>query len=98
MLSPRPLAGPMQPIRLADVPLHIRRRFGRRLIDQAGDDLDLLLAAQLTAAVECPSDRIYWVLSEAAEKVIKAEKKAQRVAKPRDDDEWAPPLSALGLG
>lgn len=71
MLTPRPLAGPTQPIRLAEVPLHIRRRFGARLLDQAAEDGDLLLAAQLKAAIERPSGRVYWLPRAAVMKVLK---------------------------
>lgn len=70
MLTPRPLAGPTQPIRLADVPLHIRRRVGWRLIDDAADNGDLALALALKNAVERPSPRVYWLPRRAVEKVL----------------------------
>lgn len=70
MLTPRPLAGPMHPTRLSQVPLHIRRRFGVRLLEQAAEDGDLLGATLLKRAIERPSDRVYWVPSAAVERVL----------------------------
>lgn len=70
MLTPRPLAGPTQPVRLSEVPLHIRRRFGWRLVDEAGDNGDVLLAMAITRAIEHPSDRVYWLPRAAVEKVL----------------------------
>jgi hypothetical protein len=70
MLTSRNLAGRTQPIRLCDVPLTIRRRHGRHLIDLASADGDLLLAVQLRAAVEQPSERVYWLPETAVRKVM----------------------------
>lgn len=70
MLTPRPLAGPTQAVRLSQVPLHIRRRYGSRLLDKAAEDGDLLFAAQLKAAIERPSPRVYWLPRAAVEKVL----------------------------
>lgn len=53
--------GRLVPIRLTQVPLIIRRRYGRYLVDQARENLDLAGAVELTRAIERPSDRIYWV-------------------------------------
>lgn len=87
MLTPRPLAGPTQavrlshkaprktrpalaPVSLSRVPVAIRRRYGRRLVEEAGDNLDLIMAAQLTRAIENPSDKIYWLPREAIRRVL----------------------------
>jgi len=61
-------------IRLADVPLHVRRMAGQRALDKLVRDLhgefDLLLdeAADLSRAVETPSERVYLVSREAYER------------------------------
>lgn len=57
-------------VRLTEVPPKIRRRFGKRLYEHAVLDRDIVLAAQLHAAMEEPSDRVYWVPKAAAEKVL----------------------------
>lgn len=62
------------PIRLTDVPIKIRRRYGQLLLDRAIKDLDPLtavtFAAQLHAAVEEPSDTLYWVSVSEKERVL----------------------------
>lgn len=63
-------AGRSQPIRLADIPLKIRRRFGAPLIKAADMDADILLALDLTRAVEHPSDKVYWVPAAAVKRVL----------------------------
>lgn len=58
-------------IRLSEVPITIRRRFGRALLDDAIASGDLLAAVQLKAAIEEPSSQIYWLPAEAIAKVLK---------------------------
>lgn len=70
MESPRK-SGRSVAVRLTEVPLKVRRRYGARLYEQAVGDRDLMLAAQLHAAVESPSDRVYWLPERAVRKVLK---------------------------
>jgi len=58
-------------IRLSEVPLKVRRRYGLALYEAAVLDRDLTLAAQLHAAVESPSDRLYWLPEKAVRKVLR---------------------------
>lgn len=62
--------GRLRAVRLTEVPLKVRERVGRRLVDQAALDEDLWLAAEVHRAVYMPSDRIHWVDSEEAERVL----------------------------
>lgn len=71
MTSPRNHAGRSIAIRLSEVPVKIRRRYGLALYEAAVLDRDLTLAAQLHAAVESPSDRIYWLPEKAVRKVLR---------------------------
>jgi hypothetical protein len=48
-------------VRLTDVPIKIRRRRGKALYEAAVADRDLDLAMRLNAAIERPSDRVYWL-------------------------------------
>lgn len=61
----------MVDIRLSEVPITIRRRFGRVLLDDAVDAGDLLAAVRMQEAIENPSERIYWLPAEAVKKVLK---------------------------
>ena len=70
MLRPAENGGAQKAVRLTDIPIKIRRRFGWNLIERAKDDGDLLSAVALTAAVENPSDTVYWVPAEAVRKVL----------------------------
>lgn len=69
MLTPRTQGH--RPVRLTEVPLKIRRRFGLTLIDKAALDGDLTLAAQLHRAIESPSDRVYWLPEVSVRKVLR---------------------------
>ena len=71
MLTTRTNAGRQLAVRLSDVPLKTRRLYGRLLYEAAVADRDLLLATQLHAAVEEPSDRVYWLPEKAVRKVLK---------------------------
>lgn len=61
----------MASIRLSQVPLAVRRRFGRRLLEDAIDSGDILAAVQMNTAIEEPSERIYWLPADAVGKVMK---------------------------
>ena len=74
MRRPTVTGGAMTGIRLTEVPLTVRRRYGRILLDRAIRDLGpfgLAFAAELHRAVEEPSDRVYWVPREEAERVLR---------------------------
>lgn len=62
--------GAQRAVRLTTIPLKIRRRYGWSLIERAKDDGDIIAAVALTAAVENPSDKIYWVSANAVKKVL----------------------------
>lgn len=49
------------PVRLTEIPIHIRRQYGQKLMDQASDDYNLMAGMQLSAAVERPSEKVYWI-------------------------------------
>lgn len=70
-MTTRTNAGRQLAVRLSDVPLKTRRLYGRLLYEAAVADRDLLLATQLHAAVEEPSDRVYWLPEKAVRKVLK---------------------------
>lgn len=66
---------PLQPGRLVsftlrDVPTEIRRRAGRRLVDLAADELNVLAAVELTRAIEEPSDTRYRIPEDAFRRVV----------------------------
>ena len=71
MLTARTNGGRQMAVRLSDVPLTTRRRFGQRLYEAAVADRDLLLASELHSAIEAPSDRVYWLPERAVRKVLK---------------------------
>lgn len=58
-------------VRLTDVDIKIRRRRGRALYEAAVADRDLDLAMRLNAAIERPSDRVYWVSEEAVREALR---------------------------
>ena len=66
--------GAVAGVRLTDVEIAIRRRYGRLLLDRAIKELEPIaamdFAADLHRAVEMPSNTIYWVSAEAAKKVL----------------------------
>lgn len=74
MATPRQNGGALAGVRLTDVPLKIRRRYGGLLLDRALKELDPLaavtFAAQLERAVESPSDTLYWVAASEKERVL----------------------------
>lgn len=70
MATPDLNGGRVVGVRLSDVPLIVRRRRGRALYDAAVADRDLDLALRLNAAIERPSDHVYWVPVDAVRKVL----------------------------
>jgi hypothetical protein len=49
------------PVRLTEIPIHIRRQFGQKLMDAMADDYNLLAGIQLSTAIERPSEKVYWI-------------------------------------
>ena len=74
MATPNRNGGALAGVRLTDVPIKIRRRYGGLLLDRALKELDplaaLTFAAQLERAVEEPSDTLYWVAASEVERVL----------------------------
>lgn len=66
----RPIGGAQRAVRLTDIPISIRRRYGFHLIEKAKEDGDIIAAVELTAAVENPSNRVYWLPAAAVRKVF----------------------------
>jgi hypothetical protein len=71
MKTPRTQAGRLIRVRLTDVPLKIRQSRGKALYDAAVADRDLLLATEINAAIEHPSDEYHWLREAAVRKVLK---------------------------
>jgi len=65
MATPDRNGGAVVPVRLIDIDIKIRRRRGRALYEAAVADRDLDLAMRLDAAIERPSDRVYWIPQKA---------------------------------
>jgi hypothetical protein len=57
-------------VRLTDIDIKIRRRRGKALYEAAVADRDLDLALRINAAIERPSDRVYWVPAAAVRKEL----------------------------
>ena len=70
MATPDQNGGAVVGVRLTDVDIKIRRRRGQALYEAAVADRDLDLAMRINAAIERPSERIYWVPAEAVGKVL----------------------------
>ena len=64
------LGGATRAVRLTDIDLAIRRRRGRALYEAAVLDRDIMLAAAIDAAIERPSDKIYWVPARAVREAL----------------------------
>ena len=69
MATPNLNGGAVAGVRLTDIDIKIRRRRGRALYEAAVADRDLMLAVAIEAAIERPSDRLYW-LPEAAIRAV----------------------------
>ena len=70
MATPDQNGGAVVGVRLTDVDIKIRRPRGQALYEAAVADRDLDLAMRINAAIERPSERIYWVPAEAVGKVL----------------------------
>ena len=70
MATPDLNGGGVVGIRLSDIPIQIRRRRGKALYEAAVADRDLVLAVAINAAIERPSDRVYWVPRKAVSRVL----------------------------
>lgn len=71
MPTSRSDAGRLVAVRLSDVPLKVRRRFGLRLYEIAVEQRDLVEALDIERAVEHPSDRLHWLPEKAVRKVLR---------------------------
>lgn len=74
MTTPDRNGGAVAGVRLTDIDIAVRRRYGRVLLERAIRELGpfgLDFAAELHRAVEEPSDRVYWVSRDAAERVMR---------------------------
>lgn len=72
-MTPDRTGGALMGVRLTEVPIVIRRRYGRVLLERAIRELGpfgLDFAAELHRAVEEPSERVYWVPREEADRVL----------------------------
>jgi hypothetical protein len=74
MASPDRNGGALVGVSLIEVPIKLRRYYGRVLLERAIKTLEPIaaveFAAQLHRAVEDPSPTIYWVHQEEAERVL----------------------------
>lgn len=70
MAMPDLNGGAVVGVRLTDIDIKIRRRRGKALYEAAVADRDLELALRLNAAIERPSDRVYWVPERAVREVL----------------------------
>ena len=70
MATPDLNGGRVTAVRLIDVPIAIRRRRGKALYEAAVADRDLDLALRLNAAIERPSERIYWLPADKVREVL----------------------------
>jgi len=64
-------AGHQVAVRLSDVPLKIRRRFGARLYENALTERDFMLAVEIETAIERPSEQVYWLPEKSVRKVLR---------------------------
>ena len=70
MATPNRNGGAVAGVRLTDIDIKIRRRRGRALYEAAVADRDLMLAMAIEAAIERPSDKVYWVPDRAVREVL----------------------------
>lgn len=73
MATPNLNGGAVAGVRLTDIDIKIRRRRGRALYEAAVRDRDLMLAVAIEAAIERPSDKIYWLPEAAIRAVLDGE-------------------------
>lgn len=69
MATPYVNGGAVVGVRLTEIPVTIRRRFGRLLYERAAEDGDLDLALRLNMAMERPSDKVYWLPAQKVREV-----------------------------
>lgn len=70
MATPDLNGGRVIAVRLTDVPLIVRRRRGKALYEAAVADRDLDLAMRIDAAIERPSERLYWLPEQKVREVL----------------------------
>jgi len=74
MSTPNLNGGAVARVSLTEVPIKLRRFYGRLLLDRAIKEMDsmaaLEFAGELHRAVEDPSDKVYWVRAEAVSRVL----------------------------
>lgn len=74
--------GALAGVRLSDIDIKIRRRYGGYLLERAIKELDglsaMTFAAQLERAVEEPSDTLYWVTKSEVDRVMKPKPRKRR--------------------
>lgn len=74
MATPDRNGGALAGVRLTQVPLKVRKRYGQLLLDRAIKEMEPLpamqFAAELNRAVEEPSDCLYWVPKTELERVL----------------------------
>lgn len=70
MATPNRNGGAVVGVRLTEVDIKIRRRRGRVLYEAAVADRDIDLAMRLNAAIERPSETLYWISKKAVRDVI----------------------------
>jgi hypothetical protein len=58
-------------IRLCDVDIKIRRRRGKALYEAAVADRDIDLAMRIDAAIERPSQKVYWLPEDAVREALR---------------------------
>lgn len=69
MATPSMNGGAVVGVRLTEVPIVVRRRYGRLLYERAVEDKNLDLALRINGAVEHPSDTVYWLPATAVSEV-----------------------------
>lgn len=61
-------------VRLTDIDITLRRRYGRIVLERAIKEMNpyalVEFAAELRTAVEEPSEKVYWLSAEAVERVM----------------------------
>ena len=70
MATPNLNGGAVAGVRLSEIDIKIRRRRGRALYEAAVADRDIMLAIAIEAAIERPSDKVYWVPEVAVKAVL----------------------------
>lgn len=74
MTTPNLNGGAVIGVRLTEIPIMIRRRYGRLIYERAAQDGDLDLALRINMAVEYPSEKVYWLPREKVAAVREKQK------------------------